>query len=256
MRSSLPTLAVLLICSWVGACSAQPDGHSKVQIVASSPHDSRAFTQGLLIADGELFESTGQYGQSSVRRIDLDTGRVEQSTALPDPYFGEGLALVGQRLYQLTWKSGVVFVYDRQSLDRVGRLEYAGQGWGLTYDGRDLIMSDGSATLKRIDPTDFSVLGTIHVTEDGRPIEQLNELEYIDGEIWANIWFSERIVRIDPDSGQVIASLDASALKRALPPGGSPDVLNGIAWDAASRRLYLTGKYWSRLFEVRTPRAE
>lgn len=256
MKPLLPTLAVLLICGWIGASIAQPYGHSKAQIVTSYPHDSRAFTQGLLIADGELFESTGQYGQSGVRRIDLETGRVEQSTALPVRYFGEGLALVGQRLYQLTWKSGVVFVYDRQSLDRVGRLDYSGQGWGLTYDGRDLIMSDGSATLKRIDPTDFSVLGRIEVTEDGRPIERLNELEYIDGEIWANIWFSGRIVRIDPDSGRVIASLDASALKQALPPGGSPNVLNGIAWDAANHRLYLTGKYWSRLFEVRLPRAE
>ncbi len=253
MSHPLQAWALAFLIGWLPACDAQPVTHDTAHIQASHPHDPRAFTQGLLIADGVLFESTGQYGRSSVRRVELTTGRVEQATELADHYFGEGLALVGERLYQLTWKAGVALVYDLKSLKPVGRFDYDGQGWGLTYDGRDLIMSDGSATLKRIDPADFSVLGTIRVRENGQPVDRLNELECIDGEIWANIWFADRIVRIDPSDGRVIGSLDASALKAALPAGGSPDVLNGIAWDAATRTLYLTGKYWSRLFEVQWP---
>ena len=255
MTRWLPALAILVICAWISACGAQPAASNDADIVARYPHDRNAFTQGLLIDNGQLFESTGQYGQSSVRRVDLKTGRIEQSTVLSDHYFGEGLALVGRRLYQLTWKAGVALVYDRHSLERVDRFNYTGQGWGLTYDGHDLIMSDGSATLKRVDPVDFRILGRIQVSEGGRPVERLNELEYIRGEIWANVWLTDRIVRIDPSSGRVIESLDASALKDALSPGGAPDVLNGIAWDASARRLYLTGKYWNTLFEIRWPTA-
>lgn len=243
-------LVVLCLVGWLPACGARPVTTDQALIQASHPHDPHAFTQGLLISDGTLFESTGQYGHSSVRRVNLETGQIEQITHLPDYYFGEGLALVGARLYQLTWKAGVALVYDRDSLERVGRFNYSGQGWGLTYDGQDLIMSNGSATLKRIDPNDFSVIDTIDVREEDRPVERLNELEYINGEIWANIWFADRIVRIDPASGQVIGSLDARALKASLPAGGSPDVLNGIAWDASTRKLYLTGKYWPRLFKI------
>lgn len=253
MTRWLAALAVLLICGWISACGAQSTASDEARIIARYPHDRNAFTQGLLIDNGQLFESTGQYGQSSVRRVDLNTGRVEQATALPDDYFGEGLALVGERLYQLTWKAGVALVYDRHSLQRVARFDYNGQGWGLTYDGRNLVMSNGSATLTRIDPSDFSVLGHIVVHEDGRPVRRLNELEYINDEIWANVWQTDRIVRIDPASGDVIASLDASALKHALKPGGAPDVLNGIAWDASAQRLYLTGKYWSELFQIEWP---
>ncbi|WP_353247889.1 glutaminyl-peptide cyclotransferase [Salinisphaera sp. T31B1] len=246
-------LLLAAIALWAVAGCAEPVAQERARILASYPHDPGAFTQGLLIHDGKLFESTGQYGQSTLRRVDIDSGRVERSVALPETFFGEGLALVGDRLYQLTWKQGVVLVYDRASLREVQRMHYEGQGWGLTWDGQDLIMSDGTATLRRIDPNGFRVIGRLTVRDNGTPVERLNELEYIDGEIWANVWYENRILRIDPDTGRVVARLDASPLVSALPPDGRPNVLNGIAWDAEADRLYLTGKYWSRLFEVARP---
>lgn len=239
---------------WLGTCGAAPVAPLRATIAAQYPHDPAAFTQGLLIDNGVLFESTGKYGQSSVRRVDLESGQVLQSSALDANYFGEGLALAQGQLFQLTWKAGIAFVYDRDSLARVDRFDYRGQGWGLTWDGRHLIMSDGSATLRLIDPSDFHVTGSIRVTENGRPLRRLNELEYVDGDILANVWFDDRIVCIDPHSGKVTASLDAGDLRAALPDdAGDINALNGIAWDATRRRLYLTGKNWPRLFEIDWP---
>jgi len=243
-----------LLVLWLGACNAAALAQARATITAQYPHDPAAFTQGLLIDNGVLFESTGRYGQSMVRRVALESGRVLQSTALDDVYFGEGLALAQGRLFQLTWKAGIAFVYDPDTLKRIDRFDYRGHGWGLTWDGQHLVMSNGSAMLQLIDPADFSVTDVIRVKENGRPLDQLNELEYVDGEILANVWHSDRVVRIDPNSGRVIGWLDAQALRAALPDKrANINVLNGIAWDAANRRLYLTGKNWPRLFEIAWP---
>lgn len=254
MRVHYGCLFAGLALLWIGACNAAPVQQLRTTIVAQYPHDPAAFTQGLLVSNGVLFESTGEYGHSSVRRVDLESGRVLQSTALDDTYFGEGLTLAQGRLFQLTWKAGIAFVYDPDSLERIGRFDYRGQGWGLTWNGERLIMSDGSATLRLLDPSDFRVTGRIRVTEDGRPLRRLNELEYVDGAILANVWFEDRVVRIEPDTGRVTASIDAAALRAALPEDSDDiNALNGIAWDAQRRRLYLTGKNWPRLFEVAWP---
>lgn len=244
-------LLLLLICA--GAAAAAPTECAR--ILASHPHDPDAFTQGLLVADGLLYESTGGYGDSSLRRVAPASGEVLLAQSLSRNHFGEGLARVGARLYQLTWKAGVAFVYNRDSLARVDRLAYEGQGWGLTYDGTHLIMSDGSATLQRRDPADFGLIDEIEVTEDDEPVDDLNELEYIDGEIWANVWYQDRILRIDPRTGDVIAGLDAAPLRAALPTNADAGVLNGIAYDAAAKRIYATGKNWPQLFEIARPTA-
>nr|WP_199678712.1 glutaminyl-peptide cyclotransferase [Salinisphaera sp. LB1] len=219
--------------------------------LARLPHDRSAFTEGLLISRGVLYESTGDYGHSDVRRVNLANGRILARHALPDRYFGEGLARFGNRLYQLTWKSGTGFVYDADTLRPIRRFHYAGEGWGLTRCGRQLVMSNGSATLQFVDPSDFSVRHRLPVTEHGRPVTHLNELETIDGLIWANVWLTDDIVRIDPLDGHVVDRIDASALADAMPE--SVDVLNGIAYDARRDRVYITGKYWPVLFRIAPP---
>lgn len=222
------------------------------RIVEIYPHDAAAFTQGLTVHEGRLYEGTGQYGRSSVRLVDLETGRVERSVALERAYFGEGIAILGDRLFQLTWQNGVGFVYDVETFERIGTFDYEGEGWGLTHDGSHLIMSDGSATLRFLDPDDFSVTATLQVTDNGLPVTRLNELEYIDGEIWANVWYDDRIARISPESGEVLAWADLSGL---YPQNLrlADDVLNGIAWDPVAERLFVTGKNWPQIFELQPP---
>jgi glutaminyl-peptide cyclotransferase len=219
------------------------------EVVAVYPHDPNAFTQGLAIEDGRLYEGTGQYGASTLRRVDLATGRPEKQRALGPRYFGEGIAILDGLVYQLTWQSGVVVVYDLETFDVVRTMQYDGEGWGLTHDGRQLIMSDGSATIRFRDPATFAVTREIEVRADGVPLTRLNELEYVDGEIWANIWYDDRIVRIAPDDGAVSGFIDLAALypKSAR---GSEAVLNGIAYDAAAERLFVTGKNWPQLYEI------
>lgn len=236
--------------SMSAVCSADD---AAVTVIASAPHDPGAFTQGLLYYRGAFYESTGIRGASRLRRVDPATGRVLKQIQLPPDYFGEGLARVGKRLYWLTWQSGRAFVFDADTFEQLDTLQYTGEGWGLTWDGTHLIMSDGSATLQLIDPKDFSVTGRIHVTENGRPLSQLNELEYVDGSILANVWHTDRVVCIEPATGRVVAALDAAALKEHLPADAHRNVFNGIAWDARTRRLYVTGKYWSKLFQVGWP---
>lgn len=218
-------------------------------VVATYPHDPDAFTQGLLIHDGQLYESTGQYGHSSIRRVDLQSGRVEQLMPLSFSHFGEGMTILGERVYQLTWKSQTALVYDLESFELLETYRYTGEGWGLTDDGEALIFSDGSATLRFYDPDSFELLRTLEVRDGGQRVTRLNELEYIDGEIWANIWYDDRIVRISPETGEVLAWVDLSHLvPRAR---RSPDaVLNGIAYDADADRLFVTGKNWPQLFEI------
>lgn len=222
-----------------------------VEQVRSYPHDSTAFTQGLVWSDGRLFESTGRYGQSSIRRVDLETGAVLQRTALGPQYFAEGLAAVGDSLYQLTWKEGVAFIWDPETLRQIEQVVYSGEGWGLTSDGQRLIVSDGSSYLTFVDPETFQVDTTLRVTDAGRPVDQLNELEWVRGEVWANVWHTQRIARIDPATGRVKGWLDLSAL---IPPVADPEaVLNGIAYDEQANRLLVTGKLWPALYEIRIP---
>jgi glutamine cyclotransferase len=219
-------------------------------VVARYPHDPNAFTQGLIFLDGALYESTGRRGQSSLRRVELATGRVERFVPLEPRYFGEGLTEFEGRLIQLTWESGVGFVYALADFSLEERFRYEGEGWGLTHDGERLIMSDGTATLRFLDPADFRVIGTLPVTEDGLPVANLNELEYIDGEVWANLWTEDHVVRIDPDTGQVVGRIDLGALYPAAQRPGDA-VVNGIAWDEAGDRIFVTGKLWPAIFEVR-----
>lgn len=224
------------------------------EIVHTYPHDTSAFTQGLIFVDGKLYEGTGQEGRSSLREVDLQTGRVVKKVDVPVPFFGEGITLLNGKIYQLTWQHQIGFIYNAQTLEKTGQFEYTGDGWGLTNDGRSLIISDGSNRLKFLDPDSFRVTKTIGVTDGGTHITQLNELEYINGEIYANIWHDQRIVTIDPQTGRVTGWIDLSGL---LQPGAVQDeeaVLNGIAFDQANNRLFVTGKLWPKLFEIKLKR--
>lgn len=219
--------------------------------VKSHPHDSTAFTQGLLWHEGRLYESTGRYGESSLRIVDLETGEVRERVSLEPEYFAEGITVLDGRLYQLTWREGVAFVYDPATLERTGRMEYTGEAWGVTTDGESLIVSDGSSYLTWVDPASFEVRQTVRVTDGGRPVDQLNELEWVRGEVWANVWHTNHIVRIDPSTGEVVGRLDLAPL---VPPVADREaVLNGIAYDEAGNRVFVTGKLWPRLFEISIP---
>jgi glutamine cyclotransferase len=221
------------------------------RVVHTYPHDAQAYTQGLLFEDGHLYESTGLNGRSSLRMVDLETGRILQRADVPDNYFAEGLASWGSTLIQLTWQSHVAFVYDRFSFRLLHTFSYKGEGWGLTQDGKNLIMSDGTATLRFFDPRTFREVRHIVVEDRGAPVTQLNELEYVHGEIYANVWHTDRIVRISPSTGRVLGWIDLAGL---LPENQRSDpeaVLNGIAWDSAHDRLFVTGKLWPRLFEIK-----
>ena len=220
------------------------------RIVNEYPHDPRAFTQGLFWLDGHLFESTGQVGQSTVRRVRLEDGRVLQSADIPPGQFGEGIAPWGDEIISLTWLHGTGHRWDRATLKRTGSFRYSGEGWGLTSDGRSLILSDGTATLRYFDPATMAETGRLQVTAAGRPVPRLNELEYVKGEILANVWMTGRIARIDPKTGNVTAWIDLGDLARKYSDGNGDAVLNGIAWDAARNRLFVTGKYWPKLFEI------
>lgn len=218
-------------------------------VVRSYPHDAQAFTQGLIYRDGVLYESTGLNGRSSVRRVRLDTGEVLQQKAVDTRYFGEGLVDWADSLIQLTWQTNVAFVYSRKTFALENTFTYPGEGWGLTHDGRRLIMSDGTASLRFLDPATFRELSRVRVTASGRAVDMLNELEFIRGEVWANVYQTDRIAIINPATGRVRAWLDLTGL---LPVGSvGQDVLNGIAYDASGDRIFVTGKLWPRLFEIR-----
>jgi glutamine cyclotransferase len=222
-----------------------------VEILATYPHDPRAFTQGLIYQEGRLYESTGLYGESSLRRVDLKSGRVEMIRRLPPQFFAEGLAYCRGRLYQLTWKNGIGFIYRREDFQQTGSFTYEGEGWGLTCDGRQLIMSDGTNVLRFLDPQSLKVVRTLAVTSSRGGVFYLNELEYVQGEILANIWMSDLIVRISPRTGRVLGWLDLSPLRAHLGKAPGAEVLNGIAFDAKNNRLLVTGKLWPKLFAVR-----
>ncbi|MBD0426516.1 glutaminyl-peptide cyclotransferase [Aquisalinus flavus] len=220
-------------------------------IVNTYPHDQGAFTQGLLWKDGHLYESTGRNGESTVRKVDLETGEVLQRHDVPFEYFGEGLVDWNGQLINLTWRAGKAFVLDQETFEVEGEFTYPGEGWGITSNGAQLIMSDGSDRLRFLDPETFEEVSSLRVTARGQPVGRLNELEWIEGEIWANVWQSNAIVRIDPATGGVTGVIDLTGLSQMAGIGPSRDfVLNGIAWDKDGGRLFVTGKYWPALFEI------
>ena len=215
------------------------------------PHDPHAFTQGLFYKDGFLYESTGLNGQSSLRKVELSTGKVLQRKDLANVFFGEGIALVGGDIVGLTWTTHVGFVFDARTFDEKRRWEYTGEGWGLTSDAKHVYMSDGSAAVRVLDPQTLEETRRIHVTADGQPVDRLNELEWIDGQIFANVWGKDVIARIDPATGHVVGWIDLAGILDASERGEAQNaVLNGIAWDAKRRRLFVTGKLWPKLFEI------
>ena len=233
---------------WVKASGVPVLGY---RVVNAYPHDRNAFTQGLVVTNGHFYESTGLAGRSSLRRTEMATGRVVQQHWLATEHFAEGLALWGDRLVQLTWKSGLGFVYDRATFAPLRRFSYSGEGWGLTADSRGLIMSDGSATLRLIRSDTFQQTAGLTVRLGTFPLPRLNELEMVEGEIFANIWPTDWIARIHPHTGQVTALIDLTGLLPAAERRKDTDVLNGIAYDSRAKRLFVTGKFWSKVFEIK-----
>jgi glutamine cyclotransferase len=221
------------------------------EVVNSYAHDSTSFTQGLLWHDGGFYESTGQYGQSKLRRLEFPSGKVLKEISLTPELFGEGLALVDRRLIQLTWKSHRGFVYDLNTFQPLREFSYDTEGWGLTYDGENLILSDGSSDLFYLDPQTFKPVRKLAVRMNGQPIRELNELEFIDGEIWANVWQTDLIVRLDPSTGRVASFLNLKGILAPSDRTGGENVLNGIAYDGDKKRIFVTGKLWPRIFEIK-----
>ena len=252
-RDLLGGMAAAPLAGLPGRAESAPAPVAGFRVVAAHPHDPAAFTQGLAWADGELWEGTGLVGQSDVRRVDLATGTVLERRPIASGQFGEGIAFLGKRLYQLTWLSGVCHVWKTEPLKLTGNRRYHGQGWGLASDGRHLYMSDGSATITVRDRR-FDAVRRIAVRDGGEPVPLLNELEWVAGELWANVFRTDRIVRVDPASGDVLGWVDLSGLRQAIPeserPTGTSAVLNGIAHDPVSGRTLVTGKLWPRLFEI------
>jgi glutaminyl-peptide cyclotransferase len=225
---------------------------AKAVVVNILPHDPESFTEGLTYHKGYLYESTGLKGKSSLNKLDIITGKIIKKIDLAEEYFGEGMAIIGNKIYQLTWRHQIGFIYDLSSFQEIGKFSYQGDGWGLTTDGRYLIMSDGSSVITYLDPETFAVIRRIKVQDaKNNPVNNLNELEFIRGEIWANIFMEDFIVRISPRTGNVLGWIDLSHLYLLLPDSGKKDVLNGIAYDREGDRIFVTGKYWPKLFEIK-----
>jgi glutaminyl-peptide cyclotransferase len=241
-----------LACLTIGRAANRdrPAAVSTVRIVAEFPHDPKAFTQGLVLHDGWLYEGTGLEGQSSLRRVELKSGRVDARMDLVKPYFGEGIAILDGKIYQLTWRNRRALVYDLKTMTYLKSFRYAGEGWGLTTDGKHLILSDGSSTLKFLDPQTFDVIKKLPVKAGKRPVDHLNELEYLGGEIWANLWYSDQIARISAETGDVLGWIDLASLYPAAQRPSKEHVLNGIAYDPTEKRIFVTGKNWPKLYEI------
>jgi glutamine cyclotransferase len=252
--SALVGIALAFICLNLQGCSTP--GNSDVipvysyNIVNTYPHDPDAFTQGLVFDDGVLYEGTGLYGQSSLRRVELETGDVLQVRELSDQFFGEGITIFGDRIIQLTWQSNIGFVYDKDRFELLQEFSYSTEGWGITHDGTRLIMSDGTSKLRFLDPQTFEEIGQVEVFDSNGPVTRLNELEYVEGEIYANVWQTDRIARIAPETGRVTGWIDLEGLLDVEDYSGKVDVLNGIAYDGQTDRLFVTGKLWPKLFEI------
>lgn len=252
MKTKMLLIALAFTAATGCAAAEGPAPTYGYTVVQRYPHDTGAFTQGLLYLDGALYESTGLEGQSRIRKVALESGRVEQQYSLPPVYFGEGLVNWKDRLVSITWRSGTGFVYDLKTLTLKSQWRYPGEGWGLAQDGKRIIMSDGTSELRFLDPETLAETGRVKVTDDGQPVGNLNELEYVKGEVWANVWQTDLIARIDPGSGKVKGWIDLAGIlpasERVL---GQTDVLNGIAYDAAGDRVFVTGKNWPALFEIK-----
>ncbi|NQV33502.1 MAG: glutaminyl-peptide cyclotransferase [Phycisphaeraceae bacterium] len=246
-RVLLASLIPILLCS----CTKDAPTGTPVygyRVINTYPHEASSFTQGLVIEQGQLYESTGNYGESHIFKVDLESGRIQKRCgSLPGKQWGEGITILNNRLYHLTYRSHHGYVYDLETFDVVRTFQYPAEGWGLTHDGTHLIMSNGSATLTYLDPNTLEPVGTMDVLDDKTPVRDLNELEYIEGRIYANLWLSDRIAIIKPDTGKVEAFIDLTGLRIRHPRG---DVLNGIAYDSETKRLYVTGKWWSEMYEI------
>jgi glutamine cyclotransferase len=263
-----PAFAVFLMvaCLW-GPCTVfsevflpgrsqlSPFMQSKAPVASivvknTYPHDTEAFTQGLLFHQGFFYESTGLLGKSTLARKDMKTGKVLQEVKLPREFFGEGIVLLKDKIYQMTWQNEAVLIYDARSLREIKRMKYTGEGWGLASDGKYLLMSNGSSTITFRDPKSFKTVREIQVRDGDNPVERLNELEFIKGEIWANVYMEDVIVRISPKNGRVTGWIDLSELRSYLARSARVDVINGIAYDGEANRIFLTGKYWPKIFEI------
>lgn len=238
------------VAAWALARERAPRVH-RYEIVNEYAHDPQAYCQGLVFEDGFFYEGTGQYGKSTLRKVDVESGRVLQQVALNRKLFGEGIAIWNDQIIQLTWRARFGIVYDKQTFAEIKRFPIRGEGWGLTHDTQHLIVSDGSSTLRFLDPITYKVVRRVAVHSQGRPIKDLNELEFVEGEILANVWMTEAIARIDPQSGQVAGWIDLRGLTPPAAQRNQDAVLNGIAYDTAQHRLFVTGKHWPKLFEIR-----
>lgn len=234
---------------WLLAQNRRPDALS-FRVVKAFAHDNRAYCQGLVFDDGFLYEGTGLRGQSTLRRVELESGQTKQVVTLDRRLFGEGITVMGDRIYQLTWQSEICIVYDKETLRKLGQFRYEGEGWGLTHDGTHLIMSDGSSALRFIDPRTFKEVRRVWVTSGGRAVPKLNELEYVEGQVLANLWKQDYIVRIDPRTGKINAWIDLRNLYPLRQRASREAVLNGIAYDAEGKRLFVTGKNWPKLYQI------
>lgn len=256
MRGSVQTVPLAVgwcLFGWCVAGGIASEPVIRPEVLQRKPHDPKAYTQGLLIDGDQWLESTGRYGESELREVDRETGRVLRSRKLPDRYFGEGLALLDGKLYQLTWREGVCLVWDRESFALIREFRYSGEGWGLTTDGKRLYMSDGTAVIRVLNPATFREVRRFEVRGDGGPVRKLNELEWVEGELWANVFETPRIVRISPASGRVTGILDFSHLPLAVDWHGEQDVLNGIARDPDTGGIWVTGKWWKALYRIQWP---
>jgi glutaminyl-peptide cyclotransferase len=220
------------------------------EVINSYPHDPDAYTQGLIIHNGQMYEGTGHYGKSSLRAVDLETGDVQKIIELSRMNFGEGVTIFSGKIIQLTWRSGTGYIYDSETFERIGEFNYKGEGWGITHDSSHLIMSTGGSELNFLDPVTFRIVNTLPVWDDSGPVYGLNELEYVNGEVWANVYPTDLIARINPDTGEINSWIYLEGLLDAESPERRPEILNGIAFDHETKKLYLTGKYWPRLYEV------
>jgi len=260
-RILLLALVISLLVFPLASCSRLPlsPGPTTVQavprytykVVNTYPHDRKAFTQGLVFSDGALYEGTGLYGASTLRKVDLETGEVLQIRQLPEQLFGEGIAIWRDRIVQLTWRERTGLVYDKDSFELMEQFPYSTEGWGITHDGNRLVMSDGTSTLHFLNPDNFQEIGRIQVSDNSGPVTRLNELEYVRGEIYANVWLTNRIARISPRTGEVIGWIELDGLLSQEELREPVDVLNGIAYDAETDRLFVTGKLWPRVFEIK-----
>jgi glutamine cyclotransferase len=255
MRNILFILLVILFFFSISGCFAHLNNDFapvlQYDIIDTYPHDTGAFTQGLILKDGFLYEGTGLYGESSLRKVELETGRVLQQFNLPGEFFGEGITILNNKIYQLTWKKQTGFIYDYKTFRLLDIFTYSHEGWGITHDGEYLIISDGTESLRYVDAFTFKEIKQIDVSDNGQPVLRLNELEYVNNQIYANIWQTDRIAIIDPESGKVISWLDLSGILEPADTSEKTDVLNGIAFDAENGHLLITGKLWPKIFRIK-----